>query len=57
MANTIVTIKRQGHHGLPVGLVVNVVREVDEKTVFITSPQVSKAIAKDDLNFIKGSKQ
>ena len=56
MANTIVTIKRQGHHGLPVGLVVNVVREVDEKTVFITSPQVSKAIAKDDLNFTKGSK-
>ena len=57
MGNMIVTIKRHGHHNLPVGLVVEVVREIDEYTVFIKSPQVSKAIPKSDLKFIKGSQQ
>ena len=47
------TIKRHGHHGLPVGLAVEVVREIDSDTVFIRSPRVAKAIAKNDLNFLK----
>lgn len=57
MGNMVVTIKRHGHHNLPVGLAVEVVREIDEYTVFIKSPQVAKAIPKSDLNFIKGNQQ
>ena len=51
------TIKRHGHHGLPVGLAVEVLREIDVKTVFIRTARVAKAIPKDDLNFLKVSKK
>lgn len=53
MDNIIVTIKRHGHHNLPVGLAVEVMHDIDDKTVFIKSPQVSKAIPKADLKFTK----
>lgn len=45
-------IKCTGHHNLPVGLIVEVVRKVDDLTVFIRSSQVSKTMLKFDLNFI-----
>lgn len=54
MNNIIVTIKTHGHHNLPYGLVVEVMHNIDDKTVFIKTPQVSKAIPKADLKFTKG---
>ena len=48
-----VTIKAYGHNNLPVGLSAEVVREIDSETVFIRTAQVSKAIAKRDLNYFK----
>ncbi|WP_193755614.1 hypothetical protein [Psychromonas sp. psych-6C06] len=56
MSNVIVTIKRHGHHNLPAGLVVEVMREIDAETVFIKTAQVSKAIPKSDLKYTKGNK-
>lgn len=38
--------------GLPVGLQVEVMHEIDDETVFIRTPQISKSIPKYDLTFL-----